>query len=118
MTESEPVACTLGPEALGVRLVQIRAFTAANLLSHQLGAGVLRLRYRFEAAPQLRRIVELEQSCCAFLNFSITQTSEDVCLTITAPSHSGESAEWFFAQFLPETPGEPMAPRGCARACT
>lgn len=106
-TEHKPLACTLEREALTPRLAEMRAFTTANLLSHEFAGGVVRLRYRREAAPQLRRIVELEQVFCAFLHFEVNETPSDVHLTITAPSQAGETAGWLFAQFLPEAPPPP-----------
>jgi hypothetical protein len=115
-TEDKPIACTLDYKALAPRLAEIRAFTAASLLSHELDGRVLRLRYRPEAAPQLRRIVELERACCAFLEFAVSEPSAAAQLTITAPPGASEAAGWLFAQFLPDanTPAT-AAPCGCSR---
>lgn len=116
MNDTRPIACTLDSEALTSRLAEIRSFTAVNLISHQLDGRVLHLRYRREAAPQLQRLVELEQACCAFLDFTVATThSEHVELTITAPADAGDMAEWLFMQFLPESNGSsPTTSCGCS----
>lgn len=114
-TEDKPIACTLDSETLGPRLAEIRALTATSLLTHELAGRVLHLRYGREAALQLRRIVELEQVCCAFLDFELCESPADVYLTITAPTEAGEAAGWLFAQFLPEaTRPASVAPCGCS----
>lgn len=115
MNDARPIACTLDNEALAARLAEIRSFTATNLISHELDGRVLHLRYRRKGAPQLQRVVELEQGCCAFLDFAITTTHpEHVELIITAPANAGDVAEWLFMQFLPESNGaSPTASCGC-----
>ncbi|HEX6704861.1 MAG TPA: hypothetical protein VF169_08895 [Albitalea sp.] len=114
--EDKPVACTLDYDALTPRLAEIRTFTGANLLSHELDGRVLRLHYRPEAGPQLRRIVELERVCCAFLEFDLAETPREMQLTITAPSSADEGASWLFAQFLPDATGpQSAASCGCSR---
>ncbi len=115
-TESKPIACTLGHEDLTSRLAEMRACTVTNLLSHEHTDRVLRLRYRREASPQLKRIVALETQCCAFLDFEVIEAASHVDLTITAPSEAGAAAGWLFAQFLPESPAVPsVASCGCSR---
>ena len=46
-------------------------------------------------------MVSMEQTCCAFLNFAISETSEDVRLTITAPERTRDVAYALFEQFVP-----------------
>ncbi len=117
MNDLRQIACTLGNEALASRLAEIRAFTATNLVSHELDGRVLRLRYRREAATQLQRIVELERACCAFMDFAVTTTQQEhEELTLTAPPGTDDMAEWLFMQFLPESSGaSPTAECGCSR---
>jgi hypothetical protein len=61
----------------------------------------LRLMYDAAAAQELARIVELERVCCAFLDFDIKASANEVELSITAPEQDGTDAQWLFAQFLP-----------------
>lgn len=115
-TDHKPIVCTLGQAELVPRLAEIRAFTAANLLSHERAERVLRLRYRPEATSEVKRIVALEMQCCAFLDFEVSEAHAHVDLTITAPSEAGAAAGWLFAQFLPEVPPVPsVATCGCSR---
>ena len=111
-TEDKPLACTLDGSAPTPRLTEIREFTATNLLSHECAGRTLRLRYRPDCAPRLKRIVELEKVCCAFLDFEVTETPADVSLTITAPSRASEATGWLFSQFLPMTTSLPLV-AGC-----
>jgi hypothetical protein len=116
MPDDCAIACTLEATALGSRLAEIRSFTAAHLVSHQLAGNELHLRYRAGAGPQLRRLVDLEQACCAFLAFQIEETPAGSSLTINAPPETGEAARWLFAEFLPGTvESEPVASCGCSR---
>ena len=39
--------------------------------------------------------------CCAFLSFELTETGEEVRLTITVPERRGEVADALFEQFVP-----------------
>lgn len=119
-SEAAAIACTLSLEAMGPRLAEIRSMTERSLLSHCMDGGSLHLVYRPDAEKELRRIVGLEQVCCAFLDFSLTSNEHEVTLTITAPSDAGSAAHWLFAQFLPDTavPDTPAASCGCrSRAC-
>ena len=46
-------------------------------------------------------MVGKEQVCCAFLNFELTETGEEVRLTITVPERAREVADALFEQFVP-----------------
>lgn len=61
------------------------------------------LTYNIAASQQVSRIVELERMCCAFLDFEFKATADAVELSITAPAQEGTDAQWFFAQFLPQS---------------
>jgi hypothetical protein len=114
--ETTPIACTLEAGALASRLTEIQAFTSAYLLTHEMAGRVLRLKYRVEAVQELRRIVELERRCCAFLEFDIAEARDSVVLTVSAPADALDSARWLFEQFMPaESAPAEVAPCGCAR---
>lgn len=119
--DAVPIACTLDGDNLALRLAELRSFTERNLEWHRLDGRVLKLRYRRDAELALRRIVELERACCAFLTFDLDVQPEAVSLTITAPESATESAAWLFDQFTPmPTTKTPVAACGCAQSgsCT
>jgi MerR family transcriptional regulator, copper efflux regulator len=41
-----------------------------------------------DRAPALTELVLAEQSCCDFLNFSLTFDSPTISLTVTGPEHA------------------------------
>lgn len=114
--EAKPIACTLDPPAMGSRLAWIRRVTERSLLTHRLLGRTLRLVYRADAADELRRIVDLERACCAFLDFALEATTDETVLTIGAPVGTEPDARRLFAQFLPEQ--RAAAPAcGCKGGC-
>jgi hypothetical protein len=96
-----PIACTLDGPTMAERLRRIKALTETSLLSHELRGGQLRLAYRLDAADEVRAIVALERSCCAFLDFLVQEAGPSVELIVSAPPEARDSAAWLFAQFLP-----------------
>lgn len=114
MTEAPPIACTLEGNDLSLRLAEIRALTERSLISHDLVGSALYLTYHIDAVAEVRRIVALEQRCCAFLAFTIDATPAEVRLTITAPAGSDEASGWLFAQFLPATAVAEFKPSTCS----
>ncbi|WP_341892581.1 hypothetical protein [Variovorax sp. YR752] len=114
--EAKPIACTLDPQAMGSRLAWIRGVTERSLLAHRHEGRELRLVYRPDAADELRRIVNLERDCCAFLDFALEATATEMVLTITSPADTEPDAQRLFAQFLPAA--RPAAPAcGCKGGC-
>ncbi len=115
----DPIACTLGSDALRPRLDRIRGLTDRSLLSHRLDGTVLRLTYRIDALSDLEQIVGLERDCCSFLQYWLEPSGDEVRLTIKAPGGLGSDARWLLDQFLPQA--QPTGGRkscGCARgAC-
>jgi hypothetical protein len=61
---------------------------------------VLRLIYKPEAAGEVRRMIEQERRCCAFLVFDLDQQPDALCVTVTAPEAAREAADVLFGQFL------------------
>jgi hypothetical protein len=113
MTEAPPIACTFEGNDLSSRLAEIRALTERSLISHELVGSELHLVYQVDALVEVRRIVALEQRCCAFLDFAIEATPAEVRLTITPPAGSDEASGWLFAQFLPATAVAEFKPSTC-----
>jgi hypothetical protein len=96
-----PIACTLSGPAMAGRLRRIKALTDRSLISHELRGDQLRLVYHSDAAAEVRAIVELERSCCAFLDFVVQEVGQSVELIASAPPEERDSAAWLFSQFLP-----------------
>jgi hypothetical protein len=117
--EQLPIACTLDSGRLATRLGRIADLTQTSLLSHQLTGRELRLAYDPHAADEVRKIVALERSCCAFLDFDLQETAARVVLTITAPAHAGDSAEWLLHHFMPRENQPRRESCGCSaqRSC-
>lgn len=111
--EPTPIACALGPTEMAPRLARIRQLTQAHLRSHELAGSTLHLAYDLAATGELTQIVELERSCCAFLDFKLVVEDGAVQLTITRPGQEAASARWLYSQFLPEAEGSAMPAAGC-----
>jgi hypothetical protein len=107
MTDSPPVACSLGADALGRRLAQIAALGSESLLSRSSKGETRVLRFRSD--PQTRRrleeIVAAEARCCPFLDLDITDEGDELALRITAPRDAAPLADELSLAF-----GEPRWP--------
>lgn len=115
--EPVPIACTLDFQAMGPRLAEIGQLTREHLRAHRVDGRTLRLTYAVAAAKDVARIVELERVCCAFLDFKLEVSADEVQLTITAPDQEGTDARWLFAQFLPAAPNAAPALKTSECAC-
>ena len=97
------------------RLAQIRDLTQRYLRAHRLEGGTLRLSYDIAAVDELRRIVSLEQECCAFLDFEIRAHADSVELHIAGPEQEGSDTQWLFSQFLPTAPSAVASSCACCK---
>lgn len=68
------MACTLEPSALPERLEAWRQLQG-ELRSSRVGDGRLEAVFAEAAAPELRRLVQAEQSCCAWADWSVDGTT-------------------------------------------
>lgn len=100
----KPIVCTLSPTAMAPRLAQVRDLTQRHLRAHRFEGTTLQLTYDVAAVDELRRIVSLEQECCAFLDFEIRAHADFVELHIAGPDQDGGDTQWLFSQFLPTAP--------------
>lgn len=98
--ESRAVFCTLSAQDLQSRFGEIGALAGRALLSHEHDGRTLRLRYSSDAAEELRRLVERERQCCAFLAFSVQEGPDAVYLSITAPIDAGEFTPVLYSHFI------------------
>jgi hypothetical protein len=97
-----PIACTLQPGDYQQRLAWIADVARDGLLGVSREDLRLELRYAPSVADRVREMVGKEQECCAFLNFDLSETDEDVRLTITAPERTRDVADALFEQFVPD----------------
>ena len=95
-----PIACTLPAGDYATRLSSIAALNRSFLRGHQRKGHVLELTYAPEAAAQVRELVQRERECCAFLEFTIVETTDEILLRIEAPADAGAGVTLLFAAFL------------------
>jgi hypothetical protein len=86
MEELPVVACTLTAEDLPARRRRWEALTGRALASRTSIADGVRLTFR--AVPgvesELRALAELERECCAFADFDVTASRDQVRLDVTS----------------------------------
>lgn len=112
MTERDhaPIACTLYGRSYQERLKWLADLARDGLRSHSRRDLVLDLRYTPEVADRVRDLVRMEGDCCAFLDFELTETSDEVRLTITAPERAREVASELFDEFVSTSTSAESAP--------
>ena len=82
-----PIACTLSPADAAQRAGEWRRLAAAALVERERSPGRALLRFRDvdEVEPALRRLVEAERECCAFLDLRLGRDSDTLTLEISGP---------------------------------
>ncbi len=116
VTDPPPIARMLTRDELAARLAEINALTRRSLISHERAGSSLHLVYCVDAVDEVRRIIAMEQRCCAFLGFAMEVTPEEVHVTITAPTGTDEASRWLFSQFMPATAAAEFGPTTCGCA--
>ena len=96
-----PIACTLQSGSYHERLAWVAQLARDGLLGMSRNDLQIELTYALSVADRVREMVSKEQECCAFLNFEVSETGEDVRLTITAPERAREVADSLFEPFVP-----------------
>ena len=94
-----PVACTLNAADLKERVASIQMLTRNALVSFEQKGLALRLRYKPEAATQVRAMVAGEQQCCAFLQFEVRGDENGIEVFVTAPESARDAAGELGSQF-------------------
>ncbi len=87
MPTDAPVACSLTPVELPVRLAEMADIGKSALLGVDVAGtrAVLRFRPGADTRRRLDAIVVAESRCCAFLGMAVNDESDALVLTITAP---------------------------------
>lgn len=99
MSETIPIACTLGAGDMKQRLAWIADLNARRLKRHERNDLTLRLIYDPKARRDVARLAAQERACCAFLAFELAESAEGVVLTVTAPEAAREAADTLFDGF-------------------
>jgi hypothetical protein len=97
-----PIACALSGNDFRERSNWIRQLARSSLRRVDRKPLSLLLTYDSAAADDVRELVRREQICCAFLDFNLSEDSDGVHLTVTAPLSAQEAAEMLFDHFAPE----------------
>ena len=105
--DQEPavIACSLGAADLAGRRDrwhQLAARAGVNVLTTGNGLQLL-FRADLGVEAELRQLAELEQDCCAFADWSVNTSDEDVVLDVTAKSDEAIAAvQGMFNKLLPD----------------
>jgi hypothetical protein len=91
MATEIPIACTLSATDYRARLAKIASLTRDALRHVERRGLTLDLRYAPEAAARVRELVEQERTCCAFLQFDLQESAEEVRLLVTAPPAAADA---------------------------
>ena len=102
-----PIACTLKSRSYQERLVWIARLARDGLLAISRNDLQIELTYAPSVAGRVREMFGREQECCSFLNFEMSETGQDVRLTITLPERAREVADSLFEPFV--SPGRSAA---------
>lgn len=92
-SEAPAIACTLDFQDIAQRLARVRQLAQRSLLRHRLEGNTLHLAYQAGAGDEVRAIVELERVCCAFLDFNVAQSKDEIVLSIQVPEDAGEASQ-------------------------
>jgi hypothetical protein len=85
MTTDRPLACTLTAGDYRARLAEIAALSRDALRAVERRDCVIDLRYAPEAAERVQALVDKERACCAFLEFDVHVSADEVQLIVTVP---------------------------------
>jgi len=97
MIEQTAVCCTLTAQEQCTR----RSWVRAKVVSHIVIATPVTngLLLEFEPASRVRELIRdfviLEQDCCRFLTFTLSQPSDELSLPIQGPPESANVIEMF-----------------------
>ena len=84
-----PIACTLTGASLEERAAWLGRLGEAALIEAVWDGNHLALRFRPEAADDVRELVRAETECCPFLGFEVESRVDQLRLGITGPPDAG-----------------------------
>ena len=100
LSETAPVACTLGAGDFQARVALIGDLNGRALLGQRREDLQLELTYAPEARETVLAMVRGEQDCCAFLKFEVDTQPAFIRVVIRAPERAREAADKVFEPFL------------------
>ena len=112
VSESTVIACTLGVSDFRQRATWIADLNRTALRSHRRNGLQLELVYAPSALDRVREMVAREQTCCAFLSFSLREDRDGIQLVIEAPEASRDMLDTVFEPF--EAPNPASSGCGCS----
>jgi hypothetical protein len=91
-THDPPIACTLDGGAFGERVAEWETLAQRSLIESTQTATGVRLRFRDEPGveEELRRLLALEEACCAFLTFDLDSAGAELVLSVRGPAEAAE----------------------------
>jgi hypothetical protein len=108
MTDTTPVACSLGAGDLTRRLAAIAEIGADSLIGRGVEGSRHLLRFRADALTRARleEIVAAEAECCSFLDLSLGEDAGELVLSIAAPADGRPIADELAGAFAKRTAGK------------
>lgn len=98
MATDVPIACTLSLTDYRARVAEIAALSRDALRHAEQRGSTLDLRYAPQAAARVRRLVKQERACCAFLQFELHESTDEICLLVTIPPAAAEAVPELLAE--------------------
>ena len=95
-----PIACTLAPAAMHDRAEWLRRLGARGLIAGELREDGLALRFDAGAEREVRRWIDAERRCCAFLNFELESNRGEVRVHVGGPPGSEPVLDGLFRQLV------------------
>jgi hypothetical protein len=92
-----PIACTLSAASLEERAAWLQRLGAAALIEGRREDSRLLLRFRPEAADDVRELVRAEAECCPFLQFEVDAGRSEIVLDVSGPAEAGPVLDDFLA---------------------
>ncbi len=82
MTDDSPIACSLGPRDLQIRLDEIAKLGRESLIAQETQGDrhLLRFRNSAETRRRLEALIAAEAQCCRHLDLSLTQDGDELVL--------------------------------------
>ena len=99
---TRPIACTLGATDFAARAERWRRLGARAALERVETPQGTRVRFRGEPGVEddLRELVALERTCCAFADWSVAVADGEVALEISAGGEAVPVVQGMFAGLL------------------
>jgi hypothetical protein len=92
------IACSLDASGQEQRLADWSSLLAEAARREETTDGV---RYSFVAGDdlesRLRTLVAAEKACCAFLDFNVFRTGDEIEMTVTAPRDAAAALRFLFS---------------------